>query len=259
MKSIVEVYSDMAKRNPPWKAAEEAAFIKSCLTRTGKWKSKAMKDRFINEAIKHNLNLVFKLVNRYAFKKDNEDVVQRAVCALGEALKKYDPNSGNKLSTWIQQPIIWAIKQTQHTYYKGHDIHDQIAALNHRYNLRMSVVSVDATIGNGPEDSTDTIGNFITPENVSIDYLAQRGIKSMAEEVDENEIKAGVADLMLELPKILNRKEARVVRNLLKGFTMAEISVKMKLTRMRISQISAKAFEKIRKSTIGRRLKGLLP
>ena len=258
MKSVIEVYSDMAKKNPPWNADEETAFIRSCMTRTGKWKSKAMKDRFVNEALKHNLTMVFKMMNRYSFKKDNEDVFQRAAIAMGEALKKYDPPSGNTISNWTQQPIIWAIRQTHHTYYKGNDIHDQIAALNHRYNLKMSVVSVDATVGNDENDSNDTIGSFISHENVSADYIAIRGIKTMDEECREMEIKSEVADLIAELPKILNKKEVRVVKYLLKGLSMAEISVKLKVTRMRISQISAKAFEKIRGSSMGRRLKGLI-
>ena len=258
MRSVIDVYGDIAKKNPPWKADEEAAFIRSCMTRTGKWKSKTMKDRFVNEALKHNLTMVFKLMNRYSFKKDNEDVFQRAVIAMGEALKKYDPSSGNKISTWIQQPIIWAIRQTQHTYYKGNDIHDQIAALNRRHNLKMSVVSVDATVGNDEKDSNDTIGNFISHDNVSADYIAARGIKTMDEEWRETEIKSEVTDLIAKLPKILNKKEVRVVKYLLKGLSMADISVKLNLTRMRISQISAKAFEKIRRSSMGRRLKGLI-
>ena len=177
---------------------------------------------------------------------------------MGEALKKYDPSSGNKISTWIQQPIIWAIRQTQHTYYKGNDIHDQIAALNRRHNLQMSVVSVDATVGNDEKDSNDTIGNFISHDNVSADYIAARGIKTMDEEWRETEIKSEVTDLIAKLPKILNKKEVRVVKYLLKGLSMADISVKLNLTRMRISQISAKAFEKIRRSSVGRRLKGLI-
>ncbi len=249
----------MAKQNPPWKADEEAAFIRSCMTRTGKWKSKAMKDRFVNEAVKHNLAMVFKMMSRYSFKKDNEDTFQRAVVALAEALKKYDPSSGNKISTWIQQPIIWAIRQTQHTYYKGNDIHDQIAALNRRYNLKMSVVSVDATIGNNDDnESNDTLGSLISSRNVSADYITIRGIKSAEDESREREIKSGVDDLVVELPKILNKKEVRVVKYLLKGLSMSDISVKLKVTKMRISQISAKAFEKIRNSKYGSRLKGLL-
>ena len=256
MKSVIEVYSDMAKKNPPWKADEEAQFIQSCCTRTGKWKSKAMKDRFVAEAVKHNLSLVFKMVNRYAFNKENEDLVQRAVIAMAEALKKYDPASRNKISTWIHQPIVWSIKQAQNTYYRGHAIHEQIAALNHRYKLNMSVISVDATPGGSEEG--DSIGNFISSENVDSDYVALRGFKTMDDECRDVEIKSGVEGLMTYLPKILNKKEVRVIKYLLKGLSMADISVKLKVTRMRISQISAKAFEKIRNSRVGKKLKGLL-
>jgi DNA-directed RNA polymerase sigma subunit (sigma70/sigma32) len=123
----------------------------------------------------------------------------------------------------------------------------------------MSVVSVDATIGNGEVDSTDTIGNFISHENVDSDYLAACGYKTTEEKSREGEIKVGVGVLMDELPKMgLTKKEIRVIKYLLKGLSMSDISVKLKVTRMRISQISAKAFEKIRNSKVGKHLKGLL-
>ena len=257
MKSVVEVYSELASKNPPWTANEEADFIRSCSTEDGKWINSAAKDRFVNEALKHNLNLVFNLVNKHSIKKNNEDIIQKAVIALAESLKKFDPASGNKISTWIQRPILWVIKHTQHTYYKGNDFPEQIAALNRRYNLKMSVVSVDAATGN-QDGENDTYGNLISTDNISPDYIIDRGIKTTDDEVRDREIHSGVNEMLSGISSLLNKKEEYVIRGLLKGKNMSEISVELKLSRMRISQISANAFEKIRNSEIGKRIKGLL-
>ena len=256
----MEVYSTIAKQNPAWTAEQETEFIRSCTTRTGKWKSKAMKDKFVSEAVKRNMGLVFKLINRYAFDKSSEDLMQRVLVAVSESLKKFDPSSGYKISTWIQQPIVWAIKQTQtNTYDRGRSIHDEVVALNRKYNFHMSVVSVDATVSTHDEGSNgDTIGNLISTQNVAIDYLAARSFRTNDDDIRDGEVKAGLDALMVILPKILNKKEVRVVKYMLKGLNQTQIATKLKVTRMRISQISAKAFEKIRNSKYGNRLKGLL-
>ena len=256
MKSIMDVYSEISKANPPWTPEEESAFIQSCVV-DNKWKDNASKDRFVNEAFKHNLNLVFMLVQKHSFKKNDDDTLQRAVVAMTEALKKYDPATKNKISTWIQQPIIWAVKRTQHIYFKGHSISEQLAALNHKYNLKMSVVSVDAKLESDGRDGNETVGDLISPASLSSDYKLSRGIKTAKEETEYQEIKSSVEDLMVELPKILGEKELYVIKGMLKGQTMTEISEEMHLSRMRISQISLTAFEKIRRSKQARHLKEL--
>jgi RNA polymerase sigma factor (sigma-70 family) len=254
MKSVIEVYSDIAAANPPWTDAEEKAFIQSCLTRTGKWKRK---EHFVTEAMKHNLGLVFKYVNKLSFKKD-EDVVQRAVIAMVEALRKFDPSKGHKISTWITNPIRWSIFHSQHAYSKEGDIADEISALNHKYGLKMSIVSIDAELGTNSDEDSETLGNIISTGNVNPDYVLARGIKTIEEEKQEADLKNGVENMLAQLPKYLNKKEMVVIRGLLGGNTMTEISVKMKLSRMRISQISANAFEKIRRSPMARQLRKLI-
>ena len=257
MKTVIEVYSDMAKSIPPWSAAEEREFVKSCSTRTGKWRSKAAKDKFVNEAMKRNLNLMFKLVNKYSFKKPTEDVIQLAVVAMVEALKKYDPGSGNKLSTWIHQPIVWSVKRLQHAYSKSGGVADEISALNHRYGMNLSVMSLDAEVGNS-DDGTDAIGNLISERSVNTSYLLDRKVKTEDESMYEREVVAAVRSGIVELKGVLNEREQYVIRGFLKGQTMQEISVELKLSRMRVSQISANAFDKIRNSKVGRKLKVML-
>lgn len=253
MKSVIEVYSDIAAENPKWTAAQEREFIDSCITKNGKWKNKT---RFINEAFKHNLGLVFSIVQKTAFVK-TEDVVQKGVIAMVEALKKYDPTKRVKISTWIANPIRWAVLHHQHTYSKDKPIADEIASLNQRYNLNMRVVSVDATVGRGEEDK-ETFGNLISASNIHPDYANLCGYGEAEDLERKEEIKSGVSTLVEEMGKFLTPREVKVVKLLLAGKNNVEIAGKMKVTRMRIGQMTKHIFEKIRRSKIGKKLKGIL-
>lgn len=255
MKNVIEVYMEIARNNPPWTPVEEKAFIASCTTKTGKWRSNAMKDRFVNDAMKHNLGLVFSIVNKLAFNK-TEDVVQKAILGMVEALKKYDPKKGRKISTWITNPIRWAILQHQNTYAKSGTIADELAALNHRYKMDLRVVSVDFPIGH--EEDKETIGDFITPNMLDRNYVIDRNIKTESERLADADIEDGVQELMKKLPTFLNEKEVYVIKGVLKGQTQTDISVEMKLSKVRVSQLQASAFDKIRKSPMSRTLRKLI-
>lgn len=255
VKSVIDVYSEIAKSNPTWTAQEEAEFMKSCTTKTGKWRSNAMKDRFVNEALKHNLGLVFKLVNKLAFNK-NDDVFQKAVIGMVEALKKYDPKRKGKISTWITNPIRWAIMQHQNAYAKSGTVAEEISALNHKFQMNMSVISIDAPIGG--EDNNDTIANIISDTTLDRDYIIERNFKSDDELNLEMDMAKAVGDLMKKLPKFLNKKELYVVKGVLKGKTQTDISVELHLSKVRISQLQASAFEKIRNSPMASYLRKLV-
>ena len=252
VKSVLDVYSEIAKNNPPWKTEEEREFIQSCTTKTGKWKSKAMKDRFVNEAMKHNLGLAFKLVNKIAFNK-NEDVFQKAIIGMVEALKKYDPKRKGKISTWITNPIRWAILQHQYAYAKSGTVAEELYALNHKFKLNIQVVSMDTPMDGDVKN--ETFGNLITVDNLNCDYIIDRNIKSDLDYMDESDITTAVRDMMKKLPKILNKREEYVIKGVLGGKTLTDISGELRLSKVRISQIQASAFRKIRNSPIGKCLK----
>lgn len=256
VKSVIEVYSEIAKSNPPWTPVEEKEFIASCTTKTGKWRSNAMKERFVNEAMKHNLGLVFSIVNKVAFNKKSEDVVQKAIMGMVEALKKYDPKKGRKISTWINNPIRWAIMQHQNAYAKSGTVAEEISALNHRYKMKMSVVSIDMPIG-GEEDN-DTIGSIISQNALSKNYVVDRNFKTEDELRIEADIGDGVQVLIERMTKFLSDKEVRVVKGILRGKTQTDISGEMKLSKVRISQLQASAFSKIRSSPMAGYLRRLL-
>ena len=250
--SVIDVYSDMAKSNPPWTPEEEKAFVGSCITKTGKWRSNAVKEKFVNEALKHNLGLVFKLVDKLAFNK-GEDVFQKALIGMVGALRKYDPNKGYKISTWITNPIRWAIMQHQNAYAKSGTVADELSALNHKYKMQMQVVSMDSPV-NG-EMEKETLGSIITIKNLDCNYIISRDFKTDADHMDNSAVVEAVTNMVKKLPNILNKKEEYVIKGVLDGKTLTDISVELRLSKVRISQIQASAFQKIRNSPIGNSLK----
>lgn len=258
--SIIEVYSALAKANPAWTAAEERAFVATCVTRTGKWKSKAAKDRFVSEAMKRNIALVFDTVQKFAWRQNgsSEDIFQLAMVGLTEALKKWDPKRQVKISTWVRNPIKWAILRAQDTYSKVGSISDEISARNYRFNRKWSVVSVDAEVPGKEGDKADTIANTISAADVAPDYATMRSIKTRSEELHDADVRLGVKELLAKMGEFLNQRETTIVLGILKGRSLADIGVEMKLSRMRISQLSKDAFDKIRKSPLGDRLHALV-
>ena len=251
MKTVLEVYEEISKANPKWSAEEEKAFIK-------KWWRKD-RNHFVNEAVKHNLGLVFNLMQKVAFNPRNEDVFQKALSALVDALRKFKPSKGYKISTWVTKPVRWAIMQYQNPYNHQGSITDEITSLNYRYGRKMSVVSIDKCIGGHGEDGDTTVGEVISEKNVHADWLF--GVcktVTVEDREKENDIRDGVDKMLAYMPKILTKQELFVIKRMLAGKNMTEISTELKLSRMRISQISARAFEKIRRCKMASQLHALV-
>lgn len=254
--SIIDVYFSIAKSHPTWTTEEERNFVSTCVTKSGKWKSKADKDRFVNEATKRNIPLVFDLLQKFSLNPQSEDVVQLAMVGLSEALKKWDPKRKVKISTWVRNPIKWAILRAQDTYSKIGTIADEISARNHRFNHKWSVVSVDSEIGNDGDGNGETIANTISEATVSPDYASR--IKTNSEELHDIDVRVGVNELIEKMGDFLNKREMTIILGILNGKTLSDIGVELKLSRMRISQLSRDAFEKIKKSPLGEKLHALV-
>lgn len=253
MKSVIDVYHDIAIRNKVWTPQEEKDAIK-------KLYNKKNNSKFVNEALKHNLWLVFKVVDKYPFAKGNEDVFQSAVIGLSDALKSYDPKKGMKISTWVYRSILWAVLKHQHPYSRRGLIADDIKSLNRKYNTNMGVIELDRECDFGGKDfDGKTISDIISPETANVDYIRIRGIRTFDDETRQSDIKEGVYELIYgRFGKKLTNREKFVIEMLYLGLTQAEISKEMNVTRMRVSQLVNGAFEKIRKSKDGKKLKELV-
>lgn len=247
MKSVIETYRDLAKNNPPWTPDEEKEAIK-------KW-FKADKERFIDEAMKHNLGLVFNLINRMSF-NPTDDMIQQAVSSLVSALRKFKPSKNVKLSTWITNPIRWSILQCRSAYLHQCTISEELSYLNARFGKNYRSVSFDAEIGtNNDEDNGDTIGSMISESSVNINYSLTRKFKTSDEIQAEDERTSIMNEFLKDINKILNKREVKVIKGILKNKNLTEIAKDMNLSRMRISQVARDAYSKIRVSKWAGKLK----
>lgn len=238
------------RTNPPWTEKEELEFIE-------KWWS-VDREYFINEAMKHNLGIVFEAIQKVSYKHDLEDIFQKGVSELVAALRKYNPEKGVKISTWVTNPVRWAIMKHQNPYNHQGSIADEIQALNHRYGTKLSVVSTDDRVNTGDASSeSETVGNMISSENVCSRYFNLKGLSKWESEQRELDYRNVVEEIFEFMPSILTEKEQYVVRRTFDGKNMTEISSELKLSRMRVSQITANAFAKIRNCKISRKLKEL--
>ena len=119
--------------------------------------------------------------------------------------------------------------------------------------MKMQVVSMDSPV-NG-EVEKETLSSIITIKNLDCDYIISRDLKTDADHMDNSAVVEAVANMVKKLPNILNKKEEYVIKGVLGGKTLTDISVELRLSKVRISQIQASAFQKIRNSPIGKSLK----
>ena len=243
MKSVIETYMDIAQHNPEWTDEEERNAIE-------KWYF-TDKEKFVNEAFKHNIKLVLDIVGKHSF-ANKEDAIQNGMSALVEALRKYDTKHG-KISTWVTRPIGWAMARMNMAYSNSGTIGEEIMAQNRRMSTKYSLVSLDSKL-NGDDDSGD-MSDIISNESVSADYLNFKNLCDTRETLSENEVKSAIGGLMENLGRILkSENEVKVITLILNGFNQVEISKQMNLSRMRITQLTKRAYDSIRASKYGRKI-----
>lgn len=257
-KSVIETYAELAKSNPPWKTHEEVAFIKSCTNKNGRWRSQAHKERFVNEALKHNIGLVFSLMHKHAFKERDDDAFQVAVIAMSNALKKYDPTTGNKISTWVVNPIRWAILQHQGAYSKAGTLAEEVSSLNHKRKTHFVVVSLDEPLMNDSSESFDTLSSAISMNLLVPDYVNERRLNSPSDEKFKNDVKLAINELLSCAKSFLSKKEIHIIKRTLKGFTQTEVAKELHLSKVRVNQLMKGAMRKIRSSSFGPKLSELM-
>lgn len=247
MKSVIEVYVEIANKNPAWTPEEEKEVIGRLFY--------SDKDKFVNEAMKHYIFMVLSAVNKYPG-SNKEDVFQSGMAAMVDALRKFDPKRGTRISTWLANPIRWAVMKYSSAYTKLGSISDEIAALNRRHHRSNSVISIDSPIGNNDDDGNSTVGDVISETNISINYAISRGI-SIKEDERQMEIHDAFVNIFTELKNILNEKEMFVLRGVLGGKNLSEVADDVGLSRVRVSQLFKSVVNKIKTSNFGKKLRCL--
>lgn len=235
----------------------------------------------LQELINHNLRLVTSIAKRYIGRGlDFMDLVQEGNIGLLRAIKDFDPEVGNKLSTyatwWIRQFIMRALANTR----------SLIRMPVHSYDLVMKIKKFSSSFSaeNGREPTIKEIADKFgkTEEMINSTILSFQNLASLdmmvgeddgyndtclgdlipdersniSDEVEKDELAENIDKI---LSTILNEREAKVIKarfGLDDSYpkTLELVGQDMGITRERVRQIEGKALWKLRISPTTKKL-----
>ncbi len=232
--------------------------------------------------IKANQRLVISVAKRYrGLGVPFLDLIQEGNLGLMRAVERFDPDKGNRLSTyamwWIRQSIIRAVANLSRT------IRVPIHAGERERKLRRVAQELQQTLGRTPTANELAAELGLTPRQVQrLQNMGQQAV-SLDQPIREGEADgSSLADLIEDENSLapadlaaqrllrddvsavladLKPREAEVLRLRygLEGervHTLKEVGELMGVTRERVRQLEMRALRKLRHPRIGRRLKG---
>ena len=232
--------------------------------------------------IKANQRLVISVAKRYrGLGVPFLDLIQEGNLGLMRAVERFDPDKGNRLSTyamwWIRQSIIRAVANLSRT------IRVPIHAGERERKLRKVAQELQQTLGRTPTANELATVLGLTPrqvqrlqnmgqEAVSLDQPIREGEADGSSLADLIEDENSLAPADLAAQRLLRDDVAAVLADLkpreaevlrlrygLEGervHTLKEVGELMGVTRERVRQLEMRALRKLRHPRIGRRLKG---
>lgn len=238
-----------------------------------------------NKLVSANLRLVMPVVKHYmGCGVPFLDLVQEGNIGLMKAADRFDPNRGYRFSTyatwWIKQTVSRAVADQSRiiripvhmteTINKVKKKTRELAVTLQRdptpadvayamgmsesdvkdiFDYMNSIASLDAPVGDSEGDEEVTIASFIADPN----------FPDPAEAYDEEDMRMTIERVLATL----SPREAEVIRLRFglengKPMTLEEVGQHFELTRERIRQIEAKAFQKLRHPSRAKMLKECL-
>lgn len=225
MKSLSSYYSDTIKKNPLLTHEQEIELSKR--TKSGDLQAR-------QKLIESNYGLVMKIAKKYLKKKDNqqrnfdfEDLLQESSMGLIKAVDRFDPDLGNRFSTYA----CWWIKQAAIEYINEHGGSFKVPTYSRLFNMKINNVIREEEKKTGKKPNAEKIA-FILNENVKkVQYTieANKTSLSLDYENSDDENKTTLKDKINDRADSLNPEKCyennelnEIIRMSLKTLTPKE-------------------------------------
>jgi len=174
MKTLSSYYSDAIKKNPLLTHAQEIELSK--LTKLGDLNAR-------QKLIESNYGLVMKIAKKYLKKKDNqqknfdfEDLLQESSMGLIKAVDRFDPELGNRFSTYA----CWWIKQAAIEYINEHGGSFKVPTYSRLFNMKINEVIKEKEKETGKKPTAEEIALLLGENIKKVQYTIEANKTSLS-------------------------------------------------------------------------------
>lgn len=216
-----------------------------------------MKNNIIDEVVLGYDNLIYKIIGKYSYFFDKDDLYQVAVLGLITAYKNFNPNMNTKFSSYAYFYILGEVKK--------------FIRQSNCFKVSKELIKLNVSIEKARDFLTNKFGRVISDEeiaiflNISYDKLeearlAQYLVSSLDEENEltrnlyekvgetPKEYDADIMDLKEEISKLDINDQILLYQRYENGLTQSQISSYLGLTQVQVSRKEKELLTRLRRN-----------